>query len=61
MTAAVQATLAFRLRSAYFGPAATGSAEFELHSDQEPGYSAASTPTEASAASTTDAVTPDPQ
>jgi zinc/manganese transport system permease protein len=43
------------------GPRATGRAGSELHSDHEPGNSAASTPTAASAASTTEAVTPEPQ
>jgi hypothetical protein len=42
-------------------PRATRRVGSEDHSDHEPGYSAACTPVEASAASTTDAVTPDPQ
>ena len=42
-------------------PRSTGCVGSEHHSDQEPGYSAASTPAAASAATTTDAVTPDPQ
>ena len=43
------------------GPVATGRSGSELHSDHEPGYSAASTPTAASAATATDAVMPEPQ
>ena len=40
---------------------AMGRVGSEHHSDHEPGYSAASMPTVASAATTTDAVTPEPQ
>ena len=39
----------------------TGRVVSEHHSDHEPGYSAAPTPTVARAATTTDAVTPEPQ
>src|SRR5262245_24002268 len=42
-------------------PRATGRIGSEHHSDHEPGYSGVSTPTTASAATTTDAVTPEPQ
>ena len=42
-------------------PRSTGRVDSEDHSDHEPGYNAASTPAAASAATTTDAVTPDPQ
>ena len=46
---------------ASLSPRSTGRVASEHHSDHDPGYSAASTPSAASAASTTDAVTPDPQ
>ena len=42
-------------------PRSTGRVDSEDHSDHEPGYNAASTPAAASAATTTEAVTPDPQ
>ena len=42
-------------------PRATGRVESELHSDHEPGNSAASTPTAANPAMATAAVTPEPQ
>jgi hypothetical protein len=42
-------------------PRATGRAGSELHSDHDPGNSAASTPTAARAAAVTLAVTPEPQ
>jgi hypothetical protein len=42
-------------------PRATGRVGSEHHSDHEPGYSGVSTPMTASAATTTDAVTPEPQ
>jgi hypothetical protein len=45
----------------YSGPRAMGRDGSELHSDHEPGNSAASQPTAASAASVTVALTPEPQ
>jgi len=48
-------------RGTYSTSRATGRPGSELHSDHDPGNSAASTPTAASAATVIDAVTPEPQ